>query len=240
MRWVLTLTLLLGTGCAQAPSATDRPATSARPDSATLLSASGPGSIGSRLYDIRIEPENNSPPYVRAAYRHWLKVPGGCFSVRDAVLADESSVRVTTRMQPNGRCPVIAGRWSDPYSGMTFTMAAQLDVDHVVPLKEAHVSGGYAWTPAKRQAYANDLSNPNHLIAVSATENRKKADKDPASYLPPNTRFHCEYIAIWIHIKSTWDLAMDPIEAGKVRQVKEDCDRAGVTVSLRERPALGE
>ena len=38
--------------------------------------------------------------------------------------------------------------------------------DHVVPLKEAWVSGARTWTNATRQAFANDLTRPQ-LIAVT-------------------------------------------------------------------------
>ena len=36
----------------------------------------------------------------------------------------------------------------------------------MVPLKEAHESGEFAWDAAKHKDYANGLSDPNTLIAV--------------------------------------------------------------------------
>ena len=37
--------------------------------------------------------------------------------------------------------------------------------DHLVPLKEAWVSGAKDWTTAQREAFANDLTRPQ-LVAV--------------------------------------------------------------------------
>ena len=71
----------------------------------------------------------------------------------------------------------------DPYSVWMITDASQLDIDQLVPLKEAHESGRYAWDAQTRQAYANDLRDPNHLIAVDRSLNRQKGARDPAEYL---------------------------------------------------------
>jgi hypothetical protein len=227
----LSLALLLA-ACASTGDTSDETFTTTQ-----LASSAAPATPG-RLYGIRIEPESNSPPYKRSLYRHWIKVPGTCFTVRDAVLAEESTVPVTTTAGASGRCIVATGQWHDPYLGRIHTTAAGMDVDHVVALKEAHVSGGHSWSPAKRQSFANNMTDPSHLIAVDGPENRRKGDKDPAKYLPPNVVYRCQYIAIWIHIKRSGDLSMDQAEAAKVREVKDDCDRRGITVTLRERPVI--
>jgi hypothetical protein len=59
-------------------------------------------------------------------------------------------------------------------------------IDHLMPLKEAHQSGAWARSAEKKRRYANDLSNPAHLITVSANAVKPKGDKDPADRLPPN------------------------------------------------------
>lgn len=43
------------------------------------------------------------------------------------------------------------------------------------------VFGASAWTPERRQAYANDLDADSSLVAVTAHTNRS----DPAEWLPP-------------------------------------------------------
>jgi len=58
------------------------------------------------------------------------------------------------------------------YTGQYFTDPRKLDMDHVVPLAEAHQSGGYARSIAKYRQYANDLASSEHLIAVASAANR--------------------------------------------------------------------
>ena len=61
---------------------------------------------------------------------------------------------------------MVSGSWNDPYSGKTITDATKLDIDHMVPLKEAHQSGAANWSRERKRAYANDLDDPERLVAV--------------------------------------------------------------------------
>ena len=69
---------------------------------------------------------------------------------------------------------MVSGSWNDPYSGRTITDATKLDIDHMVPLKEAHQSGAAFWSRERKRAYANDLDDPDTLIAVDRRLNRQK------------------------------------------------------------------
>ena len=100
---------------------------------------------------------------------------------------------------------------------------ADLDVDHLVPLAEAWRSGAHAWDDARRRAFANDLDEPDALVAVTATSNRQKGDKDPAGWLPPRREQWCWYASAWIRVKAKWDLTADPDEAAALRQVLASC-----------------
>ena len=51
--------------------------------------------------------------------------------------------------------------------GWTLTQANEVDVDQLVPLKNAHDSGAWEWPEEPRRHYANDLSYRYHLLAVS-------------------------------------------------------------------------
>ena len=79
---------------------------------------------------------------------------------------------------------MISGSWNDPYSGSTITDATKLDIDHMVPLKEAHQSDAANWSRERKRAYANDLDDPDTLIAVDRRLNRQKGAKDPAGCHP--------------------------------------------------------
>ncbi len=115
------------------------------------------------------------------------------------------------------------------YDEQHVTSASGLDVDHVVPLAEAWDSGGRAWTPARRQAYANDLDAERSLIAVSARTNRSKADQDPAQWMPSAATQHCAYVADWTATKLRWHLALDEAEHHALASAATHCPDTTVT-----------
>ena len=58
----------------------------------------------------------------------------------------------------------------------------------MVPLSDAWKSGANTWTTAKRQQFANDLTNPQ-LIAVTDNVNQAKGDKSPDVWTPPLSKY---------------------------------------------------
>jgi hypothetical protein len=103
------------------------------------------------------------------------------------------------------------------YDGVTTTSPSTFDIDHVVPLEQAWVSGGRKWTSAKRTRYANDLGFAWTLDAVTAHSNRSKGDRDPAAWLPP--RNHCAYAIHWVAIKYRWGLSIDSTERTELAKI---------------------
>ena len=104
---------------------------------------------------------------------------------------------------------MVSGSWNDSYSGKTITDATTLDIDHMVPLKEAHESGAANWSRERKRAYANDLDDPDTLIAVDRRLNRQKGAKDPAEWLPPNPAYQTQYARAWVAVKLKWGLTAD-------------------------------
>ncbi|MEZ5648704.1 MAG: HNH endonuclease [Alphaproteobacteria bacterium] len=152
-------------------------------------------------------------PYDRALYEHWIDSDGDCQDTRAEVLIARSETPV--QLSADG-CRVTKGRWRDAYSGIMITDPTNLDIDHRIPLAEAHRSGADKWTAAERQAFANAITDPDVLVITQASTNRSKADGDPASWLPLRGGQTCPYIAAWVRTKSRWHLTMDPIERGWV------------------------
>ena len=93
------------------------------------------------------------------------------------MLVTESTTEVTYRT--DRRCRVTTGRWLAPYSGTIITDPGNLDVDHMIPLANAHESGAWDWLAERKELYANYLDQAEHLIAVTARANRSKGAKAP-------------------------------------------------------------
>ena len=142
-------------------------------------------------------------PYNRDEYK-WIDEDQDGLNTRMEVLIEENIGKLVI-----SRRRVVSGRWYDPYSDEYFTNASDLDVDHFVPLKEAYLSGAFAWDKDLKSKYGNYLGNPNHLIAVSKFENRSKGSKTPCSWMPTNIKYHEEYVDTWISIKNEWGLEID-------------------------------
>jgi len=60
--------------------------------------------------------------------------------------------------------------------------------------------------------YANDLSDPNTLIAVDRGLNRQKGASDPVEWLPPDSEYQCDYAQAWVAVKLKWQLTADAAE----------------------------
>jgi hypothetical protein len=135
----------------------------------------------------------------------------------------------STVVQRQGRCDhdVLAGTWVDPYTGarLAFTdlkdlhQAQAIQIDHVVPLAEAWVSGASSWTAKRRLRYANDLGD---LVASSGPVNASKGAYDPAAWRPKKAH-QCSYATRWIAIKHRWRLAVDPSEVAALEDMLARC-----------------
>ena len=156
----------------------------------------------------------SAEPYKRSLYPHWSDLDSDCQSSRMEALITESLNPVT--FKTDNQCKVLNGWWYGVYSGEFFSVAAQLDIDHIVPLKEAHLSGADTWTREQRKAFAND---PDNLLAVKASENRSKGAKDPGKWLPSDSRYHCIYVAKWLFVKLKYDLEIDTDEQKAINEV---------------------
>ena len=157
------------------------------------------------------------PAYDRKLWKHWIDEDKDCQNTRHEVLIEESLTPVTFKTDKG--CRVVSGSWLGAYSGNVFTDASQLDIDHLVPLKESHESGGFDWDADRRKDYANDLSDPNTLIAVDRGLNRQKGAGDPAEWLPPNQAYQVEYAEAWVAVKRKWGLTADAREIAELRKI---------------------
>ena len=170
-----------------------------------------------QLEELRVEEENDPPGYDRSLFPHWDSgVQDNC-STRQAVL-----LRAGEGVEIDDDCQPVAGSWYSAYDGETLTDAQDVDIDHMVALKEGWRSGAHAWTTEERRRFANDMES-SQLWAVSASTNRSKSDADPSDWLPPLESSHCDYVVSWIEVKHVWELSVDPEEETALREVLAGC-----------------
>jgi hypothetical protein len=162
--------------------------------------------------------------YSRDRFRHWIDQDGDGCDTRDEVLIAEA---VTTPRIETG-CRLTGGAWLSYYDRRTWTDAGRVDIDHMVPLAEAWDSGAWRWTPARREAYANDLGDPRSLVGVTDTANRQKSDQDPAEWLPMYDR--CRYLGEFIAVKLRWRLSVDATEKAVMKRLAAECPNVTITI----------
>lgn len=176
------------------------------------------------------EPEPVLAEYDRADWPHWIDADGDCQDTRTEVLlaeAEPGSVVFTDAK----RCKIASGRWRCAYTGRVVTDPHALDVDHLVPLAHAHAAGGKRWSKERRTAFANELGDPRHLVAVIAASNRSKGARSIVTWLPPDTAARCEYVEAWEAVVHRWALEETAVEAETARAYAADC-REGRTPML--------
>lgn len=162
-------------------------------------------------------PEMPSEKYSRVKqFGRWINDPNddSCYNTRAKVLIRDSET--TPTMAEKNKCRVIKGEWVDPYTGQTEYESTTVQIDHLVPLKNAYLHGAWNWPYKLRCLYANFLGNNYHLITVDAHENMSKGDGGPESYMPPKEEFRCEYLKRWLTVKMIWNLFLSPDEAQSI------------------------
>ncbi|MCZ7431040.1 GmrSD restriction endonuclease domain-containing protein [Streptomyces sp. WMMC1477] len=177
-----------------------------------------PPSTSTALYMLdvlTVDSEDSLSGYDRDLFPHWISQGDNC-NTREVVL-QRDGYNVTT----DSECRATGGRWYSQYDGVTLYDSSDLDIDHVVPLAEAWRSGAHSWSYSKRRSFANNLSAAQ-LIAVSASSNRSKGDRDPSEWLPRSS-YQCLYARSWVWVKYNYYMKIDPAEKSALRSVLNGC-----------------
>lgn len=161
-----------------------------------------------------------------AAFGDWISQGGGC-DTRAVVLKAESLRRTTQ----NGNCTVETGRWYSFYNARYYTRAygGAVQVDHVVPVENAWISGAWRWTHATRVRFYNDLGDPRTLVAVDRHDNESKGDQDPTSWMPSHGK--CRYLRSWVAVKTRWRLSVTATERATLLRIASSCSNPVVRVT---------
>lgn len=190
-------------------------ATAITPAHAALPTPISAATARSYLSGMSATTETHGDSYDRDLFPTWITISGTC-DTREWILKRDGA-GVTT----NSACTAISGTWTSAYDNAVTTNPSTFDIDHVVPLSEAWASGAWAWTTTRRRAFANDVTAPQ-LIAVSASSNRSKGDKDPAEWLP-QASYRCTYARAWVQVKHDYALTVDATEKSALTTLLNAC-----------------
>jgi hypothetical protein len=147
----------------------------------------------------------------------WSSV-GGC-DTRDRMLDRDLTAKAYV-----DDCRLQSGRLNDPYTAAHINYerggASEVDIDHVVALGDAWQKGAQQWSYARRVRFAND---PLNLLSVDASANRQKSDGDAATWLPPNKRYGCDYVARQVAVKTKYEAWITQAEHDAIARVLRTC-----------------
>jgi len=189
----------------------------------TPQAAEGTSPAARALAALPVEDAGSGEDYDRLAqFGDWADPDGNGCDARNDVLARD----LTGDVVDDDGCRVLAGTLQDPYTGRTIAFergpltSADVQIDHVVALKNAWVSGADRLAPDERTALAND---PLNLRAVDGPTNGEKSAADAAEWLPPNESFRCEYVATQIAVKTRYELFVTARERDAMAGVLAGC-----------------
>ncbi len=170
--------------------------------------------VAPELAALRVAPEGEREGYDRDRFHHWIDADHDGCDTRCEVLEVER-IAVLPGLPSGG--------WVSAWDGYTTPDPTELDIDHVVGLAEAWESGASSWDAARREAFANDLELADALIAVTASTNRSKGDRDPAEWQPPARDAWCGFGRGWIAVKAKWALTADEAEIAALTNILRGC-----------------
>ncbi|MFI6350568.1 HNH endonuclease family protein [Streptomyces sp. NPDC050560] len=138
----------------------------------------------------------------------------GCDTRDDLIRRDGQDLR----FRSGSDCVVVSMTLHDPYTGTTMKWkkedAADVQIDHVVPLSYSWQMGASRWPKSKREQLANDVLN---LIPVQGRANSAKRDSGPASWLPPDKHIRCAYAVRFGQVALKYHLPVTPADAKVMR-----------------------
>ncbi|MEX5255079.1 excalibur calcium-binding domain-containing protein [Kocuria arenosa] len=182
----------------------------------------------SALNGLRVAARGTMSDYDRdGLFGGWIDADGDCEDTRQEILNRDLDDVVSA-----DGCRVDSGILNpDPYTDTTINFvrgpatSSDVQIDHVVSLGNAWITGARNLTQQERVELAND---PLNLLAVDGPTNQAKSDKPADAWLPPNVDFRCEFVAIQIAVKVKSELWVTAPEKTAMTEVLADCEGQGL------------
>ena len=111
------------------------------------------------------------------------------------------------------------GKIYGPYTGQCFATARETDIEHIVPLSEAHDSALCSASAGTKARFARDVLN---LTLASPQVNRyEKGAKDAAEWQPQ--RNACWFANKTLEVRRKYSLSIDRREAAAIERTLSGC-----------------
>ena len=174
------------------------------------------------LCHLAVRTKNPREVYAREKFSDgWSDLDNDGCDTRQEVLARDFTHPRFDAAKP---CRLVGGVLHDPYTGniMSFTKppGAKVQIDHVVALKDAWLSGAWKWNREQRRRYAND---PGVLLAVDGPANQEKGADSIDLWQPENRAYRCAYARKQIDVKYRWALSVTASEKSALLRALETC-----------------
>ena len=188
-------------------------------EAANELDKDGPLAV-EILEELEVKSRAPKTNYSREQFYDGWPLVDGC-SLRQKIIKREFGNSAVL----NG-CYVQAGEFDEPYTGqhMVFEnktdISNSLQIDHVVALSDAWQKGAQYLPYETRYKIATD---PLNLLAVDGPANENKSDGDAATWLPPNKKFRCEYVARQVSVKYKYGLWVTEAEKEAISRILTNC-----------------
>ena len=153
----------------------------------------------------------------------WGKI-GECDARNFILRRDLKSI--TWKASPS--CTVATGILNDPYTAKKIyfvrgvSTSNDVQIDHVVAVSDAWQKGAQRLSFSQRHSFYND---PLNLLAVDGPTNQSKSDSDAASWLPPNRKYWCSFVARQIAVKHKHKLWVTSAERDSMSRVLKTCPK---------------
>ena len=119
------------------------------------------------------------------------------------------------------------GKLYGPYTGQCFATARETDIEHIVPLSEAHDSGLCSASAATKTRFARDVLN---LTLASSRVNRyEKGARDAAEWQPQ--RNACWFANRTLEVRRKYGLSIDRREAVAIESTLSGCASTEMVVA---------
>lgn len=181
------------------------------------------GSALEALADLEIGEWEDEDGYDREEFgTAWKDVDDNSCDTRNDILARDLE---NEEFSAGETCEIASGTLDDPYTGDEIDFergenSGDVQIDHIVALKNAWMTGAYAWDQEQREQVAND---PLNLVASDGPANMGKGADDASAWLPENSGYHCEYIASQVAVKLKYELWVTQPEHDAMADVLTAC-----------------